>query len=340
MDMSAHVRYARLGAFVLGGAFLLAAAVMLFGGGSLLRRKFRCETYVDESVQGLDAGAAVKFRGVQVGRVESIGFVRSRYAVGDTRVRVILTLSPDDAASLGQGEPEDVFRDYVERGLRVRLASQSITGGVYLELDILDPKENPPPSLPWMPDYPVLPSVRSTGTRLMANAEAILARLERVKIDELVDRLMKLAEAAAVAVGTLKPVTEDAKAFIGEAAGLVKDVRRDLVGETVKDLRSALAALTALLEKEIGPAVRQLRESAAQVPPTLQKAEAALGQLDVSLRRIDRTLAGGGAQAEETIENLRVVTQDLRDLTGTLKRYPAHAVFGEAPPKAKMVEPR
>ena len=80
------------------------------------------------------------------------------------------------------------------------------------------------------------------------------------------------------------------------------------------------------------------RKSAARMPATLEKAEVVLERLDGSLRRVDRTLTGGGAQAEETLENLRVMTQDLRELSGTLKRYPAHAVFGEAPPKSKAVE--
>ena len=48
--------------------------------------------------------------------------------------------------------------------------------------------------------------------------------------------------------------------------------------------------------------------------------------------------AGGGSQAEETMENLRVAAQDLRELMATLKRYPATAVFGDAPPRAKAVE--
>lgn len=336
--MSAQVRYARLGFFVIAGAVLFAAGVVLFGAGAWMRPKFRCETYVDESVQGLDAGAAVKFRGVQVGRVESIGFVRSKYAIGDTRVRVVINLSPSDSASLGQGEPEQVFREYVARGLRVRLASQGLTGGVYLELDILDPQANPAPAVAWIPEHPVLPAVPSTGTRLMNNVESILARLEKVKIDELIDRLVKLSEQASAAVGSLKPVAEDAKVFVGEATALVKDARRELTGETLKELRAAVAAITALLEKEVAPAVRELKGAAAQVAPTLRKAEEALGHVDASLRRIDRTLAGGGAQAEETIENLRVVTQDLRDLSGTLKRYPAHAVLGEPPPKSKAVD--
>ena len=51
----------------------------------------------------------------------------------------------------------------VERGLRVRLAPQGITGTSYLEIDYVDP---PPPMLPidWTPDNVYIPSAPSTVT--------------------------------------------------------------------------------------------------------------------------------------------------------------------------------
>lgn len=321
--MSERVRYARLGVFVLASALLAAGAVVFFGAGDLFRAKYPVEMYIDESVQGLDPGAAVKFRGVEVGRVEELGFVRSKYGVADARVRVVLVFMPKDAATLGRGEPVQVFQDYVRKGLRGRLASAGLTGGMYLELDMLDPDKHPPPEIPWVPEHPVLPAVASTGTRLLANAESLLVRLERVKIDELVLRLMALVEDVSKAI---TPATEDARALLAA-------VRKELLVE----LKGTLAAVTKLVEEDLAPAVKEIRGAAAKAGPALEKTDAALGKLDVLLSRADRAVAANGVQAEEAMDNLRVAAQDLRDLMATLKRYPATAVLGEAPPKPKAV---
>ena len=48
--------------------------MLALGAGNVFKRTVTIETYFDESVQGLDVGSAVKYRGVQIGRVTRIGF--------------------------------------------------------------------------------------------------------------------------------------------------------------------------------------------------------------------------------------------------------------------------
>ena len=43
----------------------------------------------------------------------------------------------------------------VEKGLRVKLAPQGITGTSYLEIDYVDPANNPPLPVDWVPDNTV-----------------------------------------------------------------------------------------------------------------------------------------------------------------------------------------
>ena len=70
--MSAQTKYFKLGAFVLTAIAVGVTALVVLGAGTIMRKKVMVETYMDESVQGLEAGAPVKFRGVTVGRLEKI----------------------------------------------------------------------------------------------------------------------------------------------------------------------------------------------------------------------------------------------------------------------------
>src|SRR6266511_2688946 len=126
----------------------------------LVQSKTIIETYFNESVQGLDIGSKVKYRGVSVGEVTRIGFTYNKYQQdkppGD-RLRYVLV----EATILGRligtkagGEitrPETVHME-IEKGLRIRLAPQGITGTNYLEIDYADPKTNPELPISWEPD--------------------------------------------------------------------------------------------------------------------------------------------------------------------------------------------
>ena len=71
--------YWKLGAFVLGGIALAFAVLVWLGAGDWNRKTRTIVTYFDESVQGLEVGAALKFRGVPVGTV-SVDHDRARPA--------------------------------------------------------------------------------------------------------------------------------------------------------------------------------------------------------------------------------------------------------------------
>ena len=62
--MSAKANHFKLGLFVLGGAGAVLMALLLLGLGSRFRKPLMVETYLDQSVQGLEIGSKVNFRGV------------------------------------------------------------------------------------------------------------------------------------------------------------------------------------------------------------------------------------------------------------------------------------
>jgi len=72
MSNHSNPNYFRLGIFVLAAIGALLAAILIFGSGQFFKKSFMVETYVKQSVTGLDAGAAVRFRGVKIGQVTLI----------------------------------------------------------------------------------------------------------------------------------------------------------------------------------------------------------------------------------------------------------------------------
>jgi len=331
--MSAETRYFKLGAFVLAGVAVIVGTVVVLGAGAVMRKKLMAETYVDESVQGLDVGAPVKFRGVHVGQLEKIEFVAVRYDPKDPRICLSIAFWPETLHGFGGDDPAAKLKDMVDFGLRVRLASSGLTGGLYLELDNFNRQENPPPPISWTPLTPYVPSVPSTNVRLMARVENVLGHVEKMRVDVISDKVVALLDSLDKMVQTLQPAVADVRKFADEATVLVRDTRRVVTEDVGKELKAVMIQLRETLEKDVSPAVKSLRASADQLPATFTRIDATLDQVGGTLRRVDRTLSEGGGSMEEALDNLRVVTQDLRELTGQVKRYPAQALFGEAPPK-------
>ena len=56
------------------------------------------------------------------------------------------------------------------------------------------------------------------------------------------------------------------------------------------------------------------------------------------LARLDKIFGGGEADLATTIENLRQITDNLRDLTEDTKRYPSNVLFGAPPQPAGKVQ--
>ncbi|MBV9653717.1 MAG: MCE family protein, partial [Acetobacteraceae bacterium] len=80
--MRGRAAFLRVGLFVIG-ATVVGILLILFLGGPRLASATKYETYFRESVQGLDVGAPVKYRGVTIGQVTDIGLVGAEYGGAD-----------------------------------------------------------------------------------------------------------------------------------------------------------------------------------------------------------------------------------------------------------------
>ena len=99
--------YLRVGALVVLASAALVGLVLFFGGARISSgRAF--ESYFGETVQGLEVGAAVKYRGVTLGQVTEIGLVSATYgeevpeAQRNTLFRQVMVRYLIDVAKIGR----------------------------------------------------------------------------------------------------------------------------------------------------------------------------------------------------------------------------------------------
>jgi paraquat-inducible protein B len=223
MPQGGRALHLRVGLLVLAGLGLAVGFILYLSAGRFTARQMIFETYITESVAGLDIGAPVRFRGVRIGRVSEIALATAVYGRStggstDAANRLVLIRFAVDPDRYGEGAE---VAGAVAAGLRVRIASQGVTGISYLEVDFVgDPARAPPIEVPWTPRYPVIPSVPSTITQVTSAAERVMTRLADIDVQALIlsatallDELRALAQGDGDLALTLREAAQAMRAL-------------------------------------------------------------------------------------------------------------------------------
>jgi ABC-type transporter Mla subunit MlaD len=347
--MSQRANYFKLGLFVIGAVAAGIAVLLIIGTGRWLKPRVTMETYFNESVQGLDIGSKMKYRGVVVGEVTAISFTYLRYELdkpmGDRKRYVLVEaqLQPrlvGGKAANDLASPEST-RMEVERGLRVRLAPQGITGTSYLEVDYVDPVQNPVLPIDWVPENIYIPSAPSTVSQLINSASEIMDRLRRLDIEGTLTNVNRLLTTTNERIGALntQQLQERTERMMGKIETTLDNLNAKKLSDEATGLISELRQSNAQLKSVLAdPAFKQIPGDTAATMQKLRefvsdpKLGASVAHMERTLARIDRLFGGGEPDLARTLENLRHISDNLRDLTEDAKRYPSNVLFG-APPR-------
>ncbi len=309
------------------------------------------ESYFEDSVQGLDVGSPVKFRGVQIGKVDKIGLVSQEYDTDSRYVLIRMDLYSDvflveKASDKGKG-----LQELIDEGLRVRLNFQGVTGTAYIEADYLEAKRYPRLTFDWQPDYDYIPSAPSIISRLADSLDQIMRSLEQLNVAGLtasieeslgaVTRVFGEADMAAIGEDAEK-LLEEMRVTNREIRSLVREIEvKPLISEATGTLRD-----TRQLVNEIRPPLKEFLGSATQAAQRISrvagKAEdsgdlsAALARLQRASRRLDNLLSGQEAELEAIIRNVRILSENFREVSEELERNPRKFLFGGPPPRPQI----
>jgi ABC-type transporter Mla subunit MlaD len=348
--MEENKRFMRLGLFVVITLSALTAALLLLGGWKWFQPTFTFETYFDKSVAGLDIGAPVLFRGVPLGHVSEILTSAATYERAvplDQRreyivVRVAVNLSAREATQMNQDAPT-----LIKKGLRAQTQLQGISGQQYLALDFLDPKKYPALEFPWKPEYTYLPSAPSSVGEIIAKAQTFLANLSEADIKTLGKNLNTLVSDLDKKVDEL-PVAElstgahdvlkSAHATLERLDGILAAAPID---HTLRKFDSVSGRLDDLLAD---PSLKHTAENVAAISARLRKLtddgdlDRITKGIDESTERLEIMLGDNQYDVRAIVQDLRATTVNLRELSETIKRYPAGVLVGGPPAKIKLPE--
>lgn len=286
-------QYYRLGIFVLIGAAALVALVLIFGAKNLFAKTMTVETYIKESVQGLDVGAPVRFRGVRIGQVSYIGLSGSLYeediAPIQRRQYVVVRMTVEKLNYDNVEYIEKMVRD----GMRAQIRGQGITGVNYIELDFVkDPNKLRELPFDWTPDYPVVPSQPSPVNVLLDNVEDALKNFNHLNLAKTQDEVNTLL------VNLNGMVAGDGNKGNG-------------LNESVKQLNALLGKVNKATDnQELAVLIEQLTGSIIVLRQTLTTMQ---GDLTISA------------------DNVRQITNNVNDLSQKANDYPSWLLFGQPP---------
>ena len=230
-----------------------------------------------QSLRGLEPGAPVEYRGIQIGRVERIlikELVSKRAAGSGEPIPVLVYLEParfglEDSAQSVDGMYNSVAAG-VKQGMRASLQTGNLlSGALYINLDYY--KDTPEAKIGRFGEYPVLPSIPSGLGRLEQQVSQLLDKLNALDVEPLLG-------SANTAMGTL-------------------DVTLASLTSTMSSLQVILDEEgTKALPNEIGQTLAELRKTLGSLSP-----ESAAGQsLSNSVFELNRTLRN----LEELTRNL------------------------------------
>jgi phospholipid/cholesterol/gamma-HCH transport system substrate-binding protein len=308
-----EANYLAVGSFVLLVAIMGALFVYWYSDSREHRNYQRYEIYFDGSVSGLTEGGAVRYLGVDVGRVHRMR-IDPRAA---NRVQIIADI--------------DATTPISDRTI-AKLQLQGVTGLLYIDLtlqrDVEErllaevPSENYPVIRSAHSDFDVflssLPDLTARLNDLVARASRVLSDRNIVAIQDTIGNLERatagLPQSARnldALLGELHDTTTDARAVIGDLQGVTHTASVDLLA-TMKQLHATSD---------------NLADASAQLDGFVSENR---GQLTGFVRE-------GLPQLEGLLRDSREATQQIRDLTRSLKDNPSRLIY--QPPALGMAIP-
>lgn len=262
-------------------------------------RKLQFVMYFNKSVRGLNPGAPLEFKGIQIGNVVD---VKLEYNSEESsfRIPVLVEIEPDriiDRTAEADASAASMLQTLVDQGLRARLSTGSLlTGQLYVELNMYPNTEavyvgdNTSP-------HPELPTIPGAFEAMTESIQNFVAKLETVDVE---------------AIG---------QDVLGILSGTNELLNMPESEQTVTDLQASMRSLKKILQNV----------ESADLEQTINTAKDALTNVNKTLEMVDGVLTPNSPLQYNIIQvtsELEETARALRSLVEMLERQPQAILFG------------
>jgi phospholipid/cholesterol/gamma-HCH transport system substrate-binding protein len=305
-----------IGLFVIIGVSIGLIAIIWLGASKYFEKGGTYATYFDESVQGLQKDSTVKYRGVDVGRVEKI-----RVAPDNALIEVVMKIN---------------LKGELQRSHIAQLKPAGITGIVFIELDRKGPGEQDlSPKLSFASEYPIIASKPSEIKQILSGVQGVLENLNKIDAkgisEGIVSTVANLNSVItkvdnALAEKRLDEIIIEAKNTLVKFQNFATNIEGEIQTLNLAKTGAHLESATAKIDKIV---------NSGEIEAALKEAKETIGKLNQWVDRLDKRSLTITNDVKVISENLRRASESLDMLIERVYASPSDLLFGQPPPQRR-----
>lgn len=266
-----------VGLFLICGITVVILGIIWLGMSNYLEKGRLFVAYYDESVQGLDVDSPVKYRGVHIGRVHTIGV-----APDGKMIEVVLKIESDI-------KPKDDGQNLV-----AQLKSVGITGLMFIELEQKEANDRDYPSLDFKPEYPVISTRPSEISKIFQGIEDIFNLFRALDANTISNQLT-------AALKKINQTIDDAK-----LADMVNEFRT-----TIKEMQKLVSS------DKMDQLLLSMEQTSNNLGKMAINADGGISDVRQTVGRLDRVISTSGGNVQEITADLKASAMQVKQAMET-----------------------
>jgi phospholipid/cholesterol/gamma-HCH transport system substrate-binding protein len=305
-----------IGLFVIIGVSIGLIAIIWLGASKYFEKGGTYVTYFDESVQGLQKDSTVKYRGVDVGRVEKI-----RVAPDNALIEVVMKIN---------------LKGELQRSHITQLKPAGITGIVFIELDRKGQGEQDlSPKISFASEYPIIASKSSDIKQILSGVQGVLENLNKIDAKGISEGIVSTVANLngvitkvdnALAEKRLDEIIIEVKNTLVKFQNFATNIEGEVQTLNLAKTGAHVESATAKIEKIV---------NSGEIEAVLKEAKETIGNLNLWVERLDKRSLTVTNDLKVISENLRKASESLELLVERVYASPSDLLFGQPPPQRR-----